>query len=434
MKFKFSWLIFPLIPYFAWLRFQMHGKRNAAQMKYHKRMLGVTLLLYLLAAFVGSIIYAALVFKSDITGNWYALFFIEWMAGCLTVNLYAAKNWNPEEYKVLSHEAIPFQLVPDARNAAVARGNKPRLMLKMFRQSVKVEFHGTQFPLGFTNHGGNYWVRYGWRRPDCEAEDFYPRHLFIAGELGAGMLNITKYLLSRVNAGRPNRLAVMLLDAESGMNYEKFRGLPGVAVCMGENIRKAIQYLAENIVAMRNQDEDIDAGAAEVVLFADYEITDALFGVSEEMKGLRDQFRSLVVLGKRNGVHLVCLGSPALNFKQTRKDFQNYFDLLQFHTTATYAVLVKGKTQFVKVPSPHPFQNNFLVQREAKWLECKAPMIETAQLKRALAEHERMMMKGAREMFEEFQNGLPAATPWQRNAEAERETPKIKTIIQAGAD
>lgn len=69
MKFKFSWLVFPLIPYFAWIRFQMHGKRNAAQMKYHKRMLGVTLLLYLLAAFVGSIIYAALVFKSDIFGN-----------------------------------------------------------------------------------------------------------------------------------------------------------------------------------------------------------------------------------------------------------------------------------------------------------------------------------------------------------------------------
>lgn len=424
MKFKFSWLIFPLIPYFAWIRFQMHGKRNANQMKYHKRMLGVTLLFYSLVAFVGAIIYSAIVFKSDITGNWYALFFIEWMAGCLTVNLYAAKNWKPEYYKVNSHFDIPkFHLVPDARNAAVVHGKKPRIALKMFRKNLKIEFHGTEFPLGFTNHGGNYWVKYGWRRPDCES--FYQRHLFIGGELGGGMLNMTKYLLSRVNAGRPNRLAVMLLDAESGLNYEKFKGLPGVAVCMGESIRKAIQYLAENIVAMRNQQEDIDAGAAEVVVFTDYEITDALFGVSEEMKGMRDQFRSLVVLGKRNGVHLVCLGNPALNFKQVRKDFQNYFELLQFHTTATYAV---------KVRSPHPFTNNFLVQRDDEWLECKAPMIDTAQLKRALAEHERMMMKGARDMFEEFQSGLPPVAKWQRQAEAERETPKIKTIIQAGAD
>lgn len=436
VNFKFSWLIFPLIPYFALLRFQMHGKRNANQMKYHKRMLGVTLLLYSLAAFVGAIIYAALVFKSDITGNWYALFFIEWMAGCLTVNLYAAKNWKPEYYKVNSHFDIPkFHLVPDARNAAVVHGKKPRIALKMFQKNLKIEFNGTEFPLGFTNHDGrNDWLRYGWRRPDCENESFFPRHLFIGGELGGGMLNMTKYLLSRVNAGRPNRLAVMLLDAESGMNYEKFKGLPGVAVCMGENIRKAIQYLAENVVMMRNQQEDIEAGAAEVVLFTDYEITDALFGVSEEMKGMRDQFRSLIVLGKRNGVHLVCLGSPALNFKQTRKDFQNYFDLLQFHTTATYAVMVKNKTQFVKVRSPHPFTNNFLVHRHDEWLECKAPMIDTAQLRRALAEHERMMMKGAKDMFEEFQGGLPPVKLWQRQAEAEREVPKIKTIIQAGTD
>lgn len=434
MKLKFSWLIFPLIPYFAWLRFNMYGRLNSAQMKYHKRMLGVTLLLYSLVAFIGAIIYAALVFKSDISGNWYALFFIEWIAGCLTVNLYAAKNWKLEEYKVLSREAIPFYLVPDARNNAVAHGNIPRISWKIFRKNVKVEFHGTQIPLGFTNDGGNHWVRYGWRRPDCEAEYFYPRHIFIGGDLGSGVLNMTKYLLSRVNAGRPNRLAVMLLDAESGLNYEKFKGLPGVAVCMGENIRKAIQYLAENVVMMRNQQEDIDAGAAEIVLFTDYEITDALFGVSEEMKGMRDQFRSLVVLGKRNGVHLVCLGSPALNFKQTKKEFQNYFDLLQFHTTATYAVMVKNKTQFVKVRSPHPFQNNFLTMRGDEWLECKAPEIETAQLRRALAEHERMMMKGARDMFEEFQSGLPPVAKWQRQAEAERETPKIKTIIQSGAD
>lgn len=493
MKFKFSWFVFPLIPYFAWIRFNMYGKINAAQMKYHKRMIGVTLLFYSLAAFVGAIIYTALVFKNDISGNWYALFFIEWVAGCLTVNLYASKNWKPEEYKVLSHKAIPFKLVPDSNNVArhirksvratvknslyvlsvvfsvklvysvVAIFNGGSLYLEIFQilkysfvssffwMATKIKylnanananhdnmfsrFHGTQFPLGFTNHDGrNEWLRYGWRRPDCEAEDFYPRHIFIGGELGSGMLNMTKYLLSRVNVGRPNRLAVMLLDAESGLNYEKFKGLPGVAVCMGENIRKAIQYLAENVVMMRNQQEDIDAGSAEIVLFTDYEITDALFGVSEEMKGMRDQFRSLVVLGKRNGVHLVCLGSPALNFKQTKKEFQNYFDLLQFHTTATYAVMVKNKTQFVKVRSPHPFQNNFLTMRGDEWLECKAPEIETAQLRRALAEHERMMMKGARDMFEEFQSGLPPVAKWQRQAEAERETPKIKTIIQAGAD
>lgn len=245
------------------------------------------------------------------------------------------------------------------------------------------------------------------------------------------MLNMTKYLLSRVNAGRPNRLAVMLLDSESGLNYEKFKNLPGVIVCMGENIRKAIQYLAENVIMMRNAREDL-AGESEIVVFMDYEITDALFGVSEEMKGMRDQFRSLVILGKRNGVHLVCLASPALNFKQTKKDFQNYFDLLQFHTTATYAVMVKNKTQFVKVRSPHPFQNNFLTMRGDEWLECKAPMIEAAQLRRALAEHERVMMNGTREMLEQFQNGLPPVKLWQRQAEAEREAPKIKTIIQAG--
>lgn len=428
-KFKISWLIFPLIPYFAWLRFQRYGKLNAAQMKYHKKTLGVLMLFCAMAALVGAIVYAAIVFKSDITGNWYALFFIEWVAGCLTVNLYAAKNWKREEYKVLSHEAIPFQLVPDARNAAVAHGKVPRLSLKMFRNNLKIEFHGTQFPLGFTNHGGNYWVKYGWRRPDCENESFYPRHLFIGGDLGAGMMNMTKYLLSRVNAGRTNRLAVMLLDQESGLNYEQFKNLPGVVVCMGENIRKAIQYLAENVVVMRNQVADIDASAPEVVLFTDFEITDALFGVSEVMKGMRDQFRSLVVLGKRNGVHLVCLGSPALNFKQTRKDFQNYFDLIQFHTTATYAVVVKNKTQFVKVKSPHPFNNNFLVQRDDEWLECKAPEIETAQLRRALAEHERAMMKGAKEMLEEFQTGLPPVKLWQRQAENEREASKFKTVI-----
>lgn len=430
MKLKTSWLIFPLVPYFAWLRFQKYGRLNAAQTKYHKRMLGMMLLFFLLASFVCSIIYAAIVFKSDISGDWYTLFWVLWVAGCLTVNGYAAKNWKPESYKVLSHEAIPNHLVPDARNAAVARGKVPRIALKAFRKNLKIEFHGTQFPLGFTNHGGrNNWVNCGWRRPDCEDESFYRRHIFMGGELGAGMENMTKYLLSRVNAGRPNRLAVMLLDAESGLNYEKFKNLPGVVVCMGENIRKAIQYLAENVLMMRNQQEDIEAGAAEVVLFTDYAITDALFGVSEEMKGMRDQFRSLVVLGKRNGVHLVCLGSPALNFKQVRKDFQNYFELIQFHTTATYAVMVKNKTQFVKVKSPHPFRNNFLIQRADEWLECKAPNIEIAQLRHTLIEHERAMMPGAREMLEEFKNGLPPVKLWQRQAEAEREAPKIKTIV-----
>ncbi len=448
MKFKISWIIFPLIPYFAHMWYRRFGPTNAAQVKYHKRMLGVTLLAYLLAAFVGTITYAMLVFKSDISGDWYALFFVLWIAGCLTVNVYAARNWMPEAYTVLSRNDISFHLVPDARNSAVARGNVPRIALKMFRKNLKIEFHGTHFPIGFTNDGGKYWVNYGWRRPDCEAESFYPRHLFLAGELGSGMQNMTKYLLSRVNAGRPNRLAVMLLDAESGLNYEKYKSLPGIAVCMGENIRKAIQYLAENVITMRNQQEDIDAGAAEVVLFTDYEITDALFGVSEEMRGMRDQFRSLVVLGKRNGVHLVCLGSPDLSFKQTRKDFQSYFDLLQFHTNATYAVMVKNKTQFVKVRSPHPFKNNFLVQREDEWLECKAPYIEAAQLRRALLEHERAMMPRARQMFEDFKNGLPDVDIRQRKTETRREpiihghvepnkkekeeypeAPKIKTIV-----
>lgn len=443
------WLFCAILPVFALKKYEAYDVAPLKK-KAELKLLDWTLLFVALAVYVGGCTWAALAFEVNWFGSLYAVFFLEWPSLNLAANFFAWRHWRARRYDLKAKSNPAWTEVPQPKEMfGLLSGTLPKtpaqMRLARFMNWIsrgrlshdrgehenlrgKYTWSGTEFTLGYMESKGGEpdYLRYGWRSVHCMDESFYPRHLLLAGFEGYGKQMMKDYLLAQVNAGkRKNRLAFFLCDYASGTLDAHQNKFPGVATFSGNEVNKALAYLAGEIVILRNGMEGL-GNVAEIVVFADGEISAAILGLNEEYGFHKEHMGELVRLGKRNGVHLVLTLKPEYHWKMISAALRCQFDLVQYFQEATYAVAkngngggngANGKQAYLKVKTPQAVYGNFLFEIGLHWHECKHVELTKNALHETLREHEMKMGREAKSLLEECEMGLPGIARWQKQAE-----------------
>lgn len=445
------WLFCAILPVFALKKYEAYDVAPFKK-KAELKLLGWTLLFVALAVYVGGCVWAALAFKVNWFGNLRAVFFMVWPALNLAANSFAWRHWRARRYDLKtrlnpSWPEVPqpkerFGLLSNALPISPAQARIGQVINWISRErffqshapenlSGKYTWSGTEFTLGYMDkNGAPDFLRYGWRSVHCTDESFYPCHIVLAGFEGYGKQMMKDYLLAQVNAGRrKNRLAFFLCDYASGTLDAHQNKFPGVATFTGNEVNKALAYLAGEIIVLRNGMEGL-GNVAEIVVFADGEISAAILGLNEEYGFHKEHMGELVRLGKRNGVHLVLTLKPEFHWKMVKAELRCQFDLVQYFQEATYAVAkngnggangANGKQNFLKIKTPLAVFGNFLFEIGKDWHECKHVALTKNALFTMLREHELKMGREAKALLEECALGLPGIARWQKQADQKAE-------------
>jgi len=455
------WFFCAILPVFALQKYEAYDVAPFKK-KAELKLLGWTLLTVALAVYVGGCVWAALALKVNWFGNLYVVFFMEWPALNFAANFFAWRHWRIKRYDLQGKLNPVWTEVPQPRERFsllsgvfppsigqvriahfmnwITRGRLVEAQKEFENLKGKHTWNGTEFTLGYmeSKNGEPKFLRYGWRSVHCTEESFYPRHLLLAGFNGYGQLMMRDYLLAQVNAGkRKNRLAFFLWDYDSGTLDGHQMEFPGVATFSGSEVNKALAYLAGEIVVLRNGMPGL-GNVAEIVVFADGEISAAILGLSEGYGFHKEHMSELVRLGKRNGVHLVLTLKPEYHWKMISAALRCQFDLVQYFQEATYAVAkngngANGKQNYLKIKTPQAVYGNFLFEQGKDWHECKHVELTKNALRETLQEHEIKMGREAKVLLGECELGLPGIARWQNQGKTQveplKEKPRYKVKI-----
>lgn len=244
-----------------------------------------------------------------------------------------------------------------------------------------------RFPIGWCLK--KRWVYYGLRPALMQDEYFYPRHIMVCGNYGSGQKSFIMRTIVQALECTNNLVVVVLDDQFSGADFSDIADRNGIVVIDGKDqISRAVYFLggsyAEQGLLERRLHDVAETPKTEVLLVMDYAITKNAIEKEKRFSQVQSCFRRLICKGKQAGIHIVAIAPAEIFDSEVAIPLRRWFDFAQFHShnkvTLRYGDQVVSRT----IESASDFADLFLFEQNGERLECKQPILTSAQLQSRL--------------------------------------------------
>lgn len=243
--------------------------------------------------------------------------------------------------------------------------------------------HNRKFPIGWNDQLG--WVNYGLRPALAGDEYFFPRHLMLCGNYGAGQKNFILRTIVQAMECTPDLSVIILDDSGAGMDFSSVADRDGISVISGfDDISRVAFWLGGNyasggLIERRLHDPDATP-MTDILLVTDYAVTNCMLGQNKRFSKVQSCFTRLITKGKSAGIHVLALAPAELFDSEISVLLRRHFDFLQFYSQNKVTVRYGDEIHSRKIEAARNFADLYLVERNGVRYECKQPVMNPKQL------------------------------------------------------